>query len=73
MDVPDRYAKCSRQLCNLWQSQDERREKYDYVRGLGASSYMAMRMRDWRMEHILHYFAMIDASARIALEKSALV
>lgn len=69
MEVPERYARCKRKLNNLWQSREERMEKYDLARSLGFSSYMAMRMRDWRPEYILHAAAMRDASVRIALEK----
>lgn len=69
MEIPSRYRQCARQFCNLWQSQEERREKYDYCRALGVSSYMAKRLRDWRMEHILHYFTILDAHNRIALQR----
>lgn len=55
MEVPNRYAKCNRQFCNLWQSKEERREKYSLVRALGFSSYMANRLRDWRNTEILKY------------------
>lgn len=56
MQIPDRYSECTRKLCNLWQSPEERREKYAYCRALGVSSYMAMRLRDWQWETIDKYF-----------------
>lgn len=57
MQVPDRYSECTRKLCNLWQSPEERKEKYLYCRTLGVSSFMAYRMRDWQWETIDRYFS----------------
>ena len=41
---------------NLWQSVDERKEKYHLARGFGANSAQATRMRDWRRVKILRLF-----------------
>ena len=53
MEIPARYSKCHRILCNLWQSKEERAAKYALSRQLGFNSYESMRMRDWRTETIL--------------------
>jgi hypothetical protein len=39
-------------LVNLWQSKEERKEKYWLARACGANSYHAMRERDWRLSKI---------------------
>jgi len=41
---------------NLWQSSEERKAKYWLLRSLGANSYHAMRMRDWRLSKIERLF-----------------
>lgn len=41
---------------NLWQSKDERQEKYHLARSLGANYAHARRMRDWRLNKIERYF-----------------
>lgn len=41
---------------NLWQSPDERKEKYWLCRTLGESYSSARRMRDWRLTKIEEYF-----------------
>lgn len=41
---------------NLWQTKEERQEKYWLARSLGANSYHAARMRDWRLSKIERRF-----------------
>lgn len=41
-----------RHLVNLWQSSEERRQKYWLCRSLGANQAQATRMRDWRLSKI---------------------
>lgn len=41
---------------NLWQSAEERREKYWLARSLGLSSYWAQVVRDWRLSKIERKF-----------------
>lgn len=69
MDVPDEYSKCNRQLCNLWQSADERASKYALCRQLGFSSFEARRMRDWRDEFIVKAAGYRDMAVRLATER----
>jgi len=37
---------------NLWQTKEERKEKYHLARSCGANSSWAARMRDWRLSKI---------------------
>lgn len=39
-------------LINLWQSSEERQEKYHLARSCGANNSWARRMRDWRLSKI---------------------
>jgi len=39
-------------LVNLWQSSEERQEKYWLARSLGANPAHARAMRDWRLSKI---------------------
>lgn len=39
-------------LVNLWQTKEERREKYWLLRSLGANSSRAAQMKDWRLTNI---------------------
>ena len=41
---------------NLWQSKEERQEKYHLARSLGMNSYWAAVMRDWRLSKIERLF-----------------
>lgn len=41
---------------NLWQSKEERQGKYWLARTCGATSYLAMRMKDWRLAKIERHF-----------------
>lgn len=61
MEAPGRYSQCKRKLCNLWQSSEERNQKYHYCRELGVTSYMARRLRDWQWETIDKYFEYSEA------------
>jgi len=44
-------------LVNLHQTKGQRKEKYDFIRGLGEDSYRAKRMRDWRWNKIYRFFS----------------
>jgi len=41
---------------NLWQTREERQGKYWLARTCGATSYQAMRKRDWRLSKIERRF-----------------
>lgn len=41
---------------NIWQNQDERREKYFLIRSLGLPRYWAYRCRDWPISKIERRF-----------------
>jgi len=41
---------------NLWQTKEERMGKYHLCRDLGANSYQAARMMDWRLSKIERLF-----------------
>jgi hypothetical protein len=69
MIVPERYAKCRRQLVNLWQTPEERREKYQFCRAAGANSYEAMRMKDWRWEYIHEFFQNVADTEKLFKER----
>ncbi|GAI11788.1 unnamed protein product, partial [marine sediment metagenome] len=43
---------------NLWQSKEERQEKYHLARSLGMNSYWAIKMRDWRVAKIERLFGL---------------
>jgi hypothetical protein len=43
-------------LVNLHQTPEERREKYWLCKSLGANSYRARDMRDWRMSKLERHF-----------------
>lgn len=47
---------------NLWQSKEERQSKYHLARSLGANSYWASVMRDWRLAKIERLFGLTKAS-----------
>lgn len=49
-------------LVNLWQSPDDRREKYHLCRSLGCNSYHARSMRDWRLSKIERLFNLVPKS-----------
>jgi len=51
-------------LVNLHQTPEQRREKYDFVRGLGLSSYHAKKMRDWRWSKLYRFFNIPNPFAR---------
>lgn len=44
---------------NLWQSKEERQQKYHLARSLGCSSRWAMVMRDWRLSKIERLFGLV--------------
>ncbi|GAI13125.1 unnamed protein product [marine sediment metagenome] len=46
---------------NLWQSKEERQEKYHLARSLGVNSYWASVMRDWRLAKIERLFGLTKA------------
>ena len=46
---------------NLWQSKEERQEKYHLARSLGMNSYWAAVMRDWRLAKIERLFCLTKA------------
>lgn len=71
LEVPDRYARCTRQFINLWQSQEARKLKYLWLRQHGLSAPMAHRLRDWRWEFIDKYFAYVEMANKRLLEKIA--
>lgn len=43
---------------NLTQTKEERQEKYWLARSLGANSYWAYAMRDWRLSTIEQFFGL---------------
>jgi len=43
---------------NLWQSSEERQEKYHLARSLGCSPEWAQKMRDWRLSKIERLFGL---------------
>lgn len=43
-------------LVNYHQTPEQRREKYNFVRGLGKNRSWAMGMRDWRWTKIYRFF-----------------
>lgn len=45
---------------NLWQTNEERQQKYWLCRSLGANYSVAMRMRDWRLCNIEQYFGITE-------------
>ena len=47
-------------LINLWQSSEERKEKYWLARACGVNSYHAGRMRDWRLSKIERRFGLTE-------------
>lgn len=47
-------------LVNLWQSAQERQDKYEFIRALDANPSNARRMRDWRWSKIFRFFGMIE-------------
>lgn len=47
-----------KQLINLRQTKEERQSKYWLARSLGANSYHASRMRDWRLSKIERRFGL---------------
>jgi len=49
---------------NLWQSPEERSEKYWLARSLGANSSWANRLRDWRLSKIERFFNLPEYSLR---------
>jgi len=46
---------------NLWQTKEERQEKYHLARSLGMNSYWAAVMRDWRLAKIERLFGLTGA------------
>ena len=49
-------------LVNLWQSAEDRAAKYWLAKSLGANSYDASRMRDWRLPKIERRFGLIPVT-----------
>jgi len=49
-------------LINLWQSKQERQEKYHLARSLGMNVAWATVMRDWRLAKIERLFGLTEAS-----------
>ena len=43
-------------LVNLYQSPEQRMEKYYFCRGLGQNCAWAKRMRDWRWTKLYRFF-----------------
>lgn len=41
---------------NLYQTKEERQEKYHLARSLGVNSHLANRMKDWRLSKIERLF-----------------
>lgn len=68
-NIPERYAKCSRVLINLFQTPQERREKYAYCKALGASWEMAKRLSSWRWFYINKYFQYIYDAEKVFKER----
>lgn len=50
--------KVSFKFVNLWQSAEERRQKYHLARALGCSTTWAVAMRDWRLSKIERLFGL---------------
>ena len=42
-------------LVNLYQTKEERRDKYAYIRSMGWNSYQAIQMRDFTWSTIQRY------------------
>lgn len=50
------------ELVNLWQSSEERRDKYKLTILMGATWENAQRMRDWRLAKIERYFGIVQSN-----------
>jgi len=59
MSDKNECSKWNKNLINLWQSPEDRREKYHLCRSLGCNSYHAKRMRDWRLPKIERLFNLV--------------
>ena len=60
------------QLINLWQSKEERQEKYWLARSLGLHFTHARRLRDWRLSKIERYFN-LDRTGPCAFQSKLLL
>lgn len=65
-----------RHLVNLWQTKEERREKYHLCRSLGCNASHAQRMKDWRLTKIERFFNLtpksyLRADGKLILEPSS--
>lgn len=49
---------------NLWQTKEERQEKYHLARSLGANVSWASAMRDWRLSKIERFFNLPEYQLR---------
>ncbi|MBA7696709.1 hypothetical protein ES703_105360 [subsurface metagenome] len=54
-----------RRLVNLWQTAEQRKEKYWLCRSLGCNPSWAARYRDWRLSKIERRFSLNPASPTI--------
>ena len=62
--MPDKETKPQsnyHKFINLWQSNEERQQKYWLARSLGANHHHARRMRDWRLSKIERRFGLTPA------------
>lgn len=46
---------------NLWQSKEERQQKYWLAKASGANSSLARRARDWRLSKIERLFGLDES------------
>jgi hypothetical protein len=49
---------------NLWQTNEERRDKYLLCIALGAKPWQAQRMRDWRLSKIERLYHLLQTNKR---------
>lgn len=60
-------------LVNLFQTKEERQEKYWLVRSLGGTSYQAARMRDWLLPKIERFYGLQSTAKVVAQPDGSLV
>jgi len=54
---------------NLWQTNEERRDKYILCLALGAQTWQARRMRDWRITKIERLYQLLKTNQKLPVSK----
>ena len=49
-----------RRWVNIYQTKEERQEKYGLVRSCGGTCYDAQRMRDWRLSKVERCYGLTE-------------